>query len=119
MQLSDVAARLDCVLKGEGGIEIRGVVGIDEAEPGHLTFVSNPKYAAKARTTKASAVIVSLDFPEIDHPTLRSGNPYLTFARAVELFYAGPIVNVRPLAPGRYEFFDDFHQEARGVLIVE
>jgi hypothetical protein len=28
-------------------------------------------------------------------------------------------VNVRPLAPGRYEFFDDFHQEARGVLVVE
>jgi UDP-3-O-[3-hydroxymyristoyl] glucosamine N-acyltransferase len=89
--LSDVAARLDCILKGEGGIEIRGVVGIDEAEPGHLTFVSNPKYAAKARTTKASAVIVSLDFPEIERPTLRSGNPYLSFARAVELFYSAPV----------------------------
>src|SRR5690348_13043232 len=23
-------------------------------------------------------------------------------------------VNVRPLAPGRYEFFDDFHHETRG-----
>jgi len=29
------------------------------------------------------------------------------------------VVNVRPLAAGRYEFFDDFHQEARGVLVVE
>jgi hypothetical protein len=29
------------------------------------------------------------------------------------------IVNVRPLAPGRYEFFDDFHQETRGALIVQ
>lgn len=28
-------------------------------------------------------------------------------------------VNVRALAPGRYEFFDDFHQETRGVLTVE
>lgn len=91
MQLSDVAARLDCILKGNGGIEVRGVVGIDEAEAGHLTFVSNPKYAAKARTTKASAVIVSLDFPEIERPTLRSGNPYLSFARAVELFYSAPL----------------------------
>jgi UDP-3-O-[3-hydroxymyristoyl] glucosamine N-acyltransferase len=91
VQLSDVAARLDCILKGNGGIEVRGVVGIDEAEAGHLTFVSNPKYAAKARTTKASAVIVSLDFPEIERPTLRSGNPYLSFARAVELFYSAPL----------------------------
>lgn len=29
------------------------------------------------------------------------------------------IVNVRALAPGRYEFFDDFHPEARGVLTVQ
>jgi len=29
------------------------------------------------------------------------------------------VVNVRALAPGRYEFFDDFHQETRGILVVE
>ena len=28
-------------------------------------------------------------------------------------------VRVRPLAPGRYEFFDDFHQQTRGTLVVE
>jgi hypothetical protein len=28
-------------------------------------------------------------------------------------------VNVRALAPGRYEFFDDFHQETRGTLNVQ
>ena len=95
MKLTDIAARLDCVLKGDGDVEITGVTGIEEAAAGHLTFVSNPKYAGKARTTKASAVIVSLDFPDIDSATLRSGNPYLTFARAVELFYEAP----RP-APG-------------------
>src|SRR6185436_9327953 len=83
-------ARLNCDLRGNGDAEIIGVVGIDEAESGHLTFVSNPKYAAKARTTKASAVIVSPDFPEIETATLRSANPYLTFAHAVALFYQAP-----------------------------
>jgi uncharacterized protein (DUF58 family) len=29
------------------------------------------------------------------------------------------VVNVRPLAPGRYEFFDDFHQQTRGTLVVQ
>ena len=29
------------------------------------------------------------------------------------------VINVRPLAPGRYEFFDDFHQQTRGVLVVK
>src|SRR5207247_1172980 len=83
-------ARLECILQGNGDLEITAVTGIDEAGPGNLTFVSNPKYAAKARTTRASAVIVSNDFPEIDSATLRSSNPYLAFALAVELFYQPP-----------------------------
>src|SRR6516162_1063407 len=29
------------------------------------------------------------------------------------------VINIRPLAPGRYEFMDDFHQETRGMLIVQ
>ena len=29
------------------------------------------------------------------------------------------VINIRPLAPGRYEFMDDFHQETRGTLIVQ
>jgi UDP-3-O-[3-hydroxymyristoyl] glucosamine N-acyltransferase len=90
VKLRQVAARLDCVLNGAGDIEIIGVAGIDDAVAGQLTFVSNPKYAARARTTKAGAVIVSNDFPEIPTPTLRSANPYLAFARAVELFYDAP-----------------------------
>ena len=90
VKLSEIAARLDCLLKGRGDLEITGVVGIEDADAGHLTFVSNPKYAAKTRTTKASAIIVSPDFPEIETATLRTPNPYLTFARAVELFYQPP-----------------------------
>jgi UDP-3-O-[3-hydroxymyristoyl] glucosamine N-acyltransferase len=90
VKLSEIAARLNCVLAGDGNVDITQVLGIDEAGPGHLTFVSNPKYAAKARTTKASAVIVSPDFPEVPAATLRHTNPYLTFARALELFYQAP-----------------------------
>jgi len=28
------------------------------------------------------------------------------------------IVHVRPLAPGRYNFFDDFHRQTQGFLVV-
>lgn len=28
-------------------------------------------------------------------------------------------VNIRPLAAGRYRFFDDFHEETQGFLVVE
>jgi UDP-3-O-[3-hydroxymyristoyl] glucosamine N-acyltransferase len=95
VKLSEIASRLDCVLQGDGDIDIAGVVGIDDAESGHLTFVSNPKYVGKARTTQASAIIVAPDFGDLPIATLRHANPYLIFARAIELFYQPPVA-----APG-------------------
>ena len=70
--------------------EISGVAGIEHAAAGQLTFVSNPKYNAAAKTTKASAVIVSENFPAIETGMLRSKNPYLAWAKAIELFYQPP-----------------------------
>jgi hypothetical protein len=29
------------------------------------------------------------------------------------------IVNLRPLPPGQYQFFDDFHQETTGTLVIQ
>jgi UDP-3-O-[3-hydroxymyristoyl] glucosamine N-acyltransferase len=89
MKLSALASALDARLEnGPPDTDITGVSGIEQARPGELTFVSNPKYAAAARTTRASAVIVSEDFPAIPAAMLRTKDPYLTFARALELFYA-------------------------------
>jgi UDP-3-O-[3-hydroxymyristoyl] glucosamine N-acyltransferase len=91
MKLSEINRILGTRLEnGAPETEIRGVAGIETAGPGQLTFIANPKYAAAARTTKASAVIVSEDFPALKTAMLRSKNPYLDFARALELFYQPP-----------------------------
>ncbi|HVN18068.1 MAG TPA: UDP-3-O-(3-hydroxymyristoyl)glucosamine N-acyltransferase [Dongiaceae bacterium] len=88
MKLSAIASALDVRLEnGSPDTDIRGLNGIDQAGPGDLTFVSNPKYAAAARSTRASAVIVSEDFPAIPSAMLRAKDPYLSFARALELFH--------------------------------
>ncbi len=89
MELSKIASAIGARLDGNDA-EITGVAGIEEAGAGQLTFVANPKYAAAARTTKASAVIVANDFPALSVATLRSANPYLAFAHAIELFYHPP-----------------------------
>jgi UDP-3-O-[3-hydroxymyristoyl] glucosamine N-acyltransferase len=89
MRLSGIATAIGARLQGED-LEISAIAGIDHAKPGELTFVSNPKYVAAARTTKASAVIVADDFPPLERPTLRTRDPYLAFARALELFYEPP-----------------------------
>jgi UDP-3-O-[3-hydroxymyristoyl] glucosamine N-acyltransferase len=88
MKLSTIAAALEVRLEnGSPETEISGLNGVAEAGPGELTFVSNPKYAGAARTTRASAVIVGEDFPAIPTAMLRSKDPYLSFARALELFH--------------------------------
>ncbi len=91
MKLSDIAKALDAHLdNAQPDTEIRGVAGIEHAGPGQLTFVSNPKYNAAAKTTNASAVIVSENFPAISTGMLRSKSPYLAWAKAIELFYQPP-----------------------------
>lgn len=90
MKLSQIAQELKCALEGDGSLEISGVASLDEAGPGELTFLSNPKYASKLRVTKASAIIVSKEAPTLSVSTLRSDNPYLTFAKSIELFYSNP-----------------------------
>lgn len=101
MKLIAIASALNARLEnGSADIDITGVAGIEQAGPGQLTFVSNPKYAAAAKTTKASAVIVAEDFPAIAGAMLRSKNPYLAWAKALELFYQPPqyAVGVHPTA---------------------
>src|SRR5437667_7098584 len=91
MKLGQIASTLSVKLEnGSPDTEISGVAGIEEAGPGQLTFLANPKYAAAAKTTKATAIIVAEDFPALSAATLRSRNPYLSFARALELFYRPP-----------------------------
>ena len=91
MKLAEIASLLGATLENaDPETEIVAVAGIEEASTGELTFVANPKYAAAAKTTAASAVIVSEDFPAIATAMLRSKNPYLAFARAIDLFYKAP-----------------------------
>ena len=91
MKLSQLSQALGTKIEnGSPDTEIQGVAGIEQAGPGQLTFVSNPKYAAAARTTKASAVIVAEDFPAITTAMLRSNNPYLAWAKALALFHQPP-----------------------------
>jgi UDP-3-O-[3-hydroxymyristoyl] glucosamine N-acyltransferase len=90
MKLATLAGHLKATLQGDPSAEITRVAGIETAAPGDLTFVSNPKYSSLARTTKATAILVEPNFPEIPTATLRIENPYLAFARAIELFYQAP-----------------------------
>ncbi len=90
---------MECRLEGAAGsadIEIARVAAIDHAGPGDLTFVANPKYAALVPRTRASAVILGADGPaSAPCAILRSEQPRLAFARAIDL-----LVPEAPVPPG-------------------
>ena len=90
MKLADLAAHLGATLSGDPDAEVTSAAGLEDAQPGQLAFVANPKYTALARTTRATAVVVEPAFEQIAAATLRVANPYLAFARALELFYQPP-----------------------------
>lgn len=96
MNLSGIAQKLGCRLDGDGSTPIHGVAGIEHAEAGQITFLANRRYFPLLKTTRASAVLVEdgisiqrdASMPRL--AALRTPNPYLAFAHAIELFYQPP-----------------------------
>src|SRR5215472_1252285 len=126
MRLGDIALRLECKLEGPEGLEITGVAGLEEASETELTFLANPKYHRKALQSRAAAIIVGSqdDFP--NRPLLRSRNPYLAFAHALQLFVtpARPPAGIHPtavIAPdakiGHRPFIDPYVVIEEGVAL--
>ena len=94
MNLRDLAVALGCEIfvhgGDDGGLEITGVAGMEQAAQDQLTFLANPKYAHKVKQTQAGAILVTKPMDGIAPAQLISANPYLDFARALELFYRPP-----------------------------
>lgn len=90
MKLSELAAKTGAICNsGDANIEIEGAAGLDQAELGQVTFLSNPRYASRVAATRASAVYVgeNVEVPRPDLAALRAKDPYLAFTRALRLFH--------------------------------
>ena len=93
MKLQDIAAKVGARLEpADAAVEITGVASIESATPGQITFIAEAKYETAARTTRASAIIVDEAFPALENgrAVLRTRNPKLAYARAVELLHQPP-----------------------------
>ncbi|MDE6195057.1 MAG: UDP-3-O-(3-hydroxymyristoyl)glucosamine N-acyltransferase [Muribaculaceae bacterium] len=91
MTTGALASLIKGVVDGDPDIVLNGFAKIEEAGPGQLTFIANPKYAHFIESTKASAVLVSTAF---DHPNpngvtlLRVDDPYATLAELLRAIQA-------------------------------
>jgi UDP-3-O-[3-hydroxymyristoyl] glucosamine N-acyltransferase len=87
MKVSEIANRLGLGLVGDPEVEILGVAPLDRATGSDLSFLSNPKYREAARVSAAGALLVSEGESLPGRTLLFCPNPYLAFAKALELFH--------------------------------
>ncbi|MFZ5981947.1 MAG: UDP-3-O-(3-hydroxymyristoyl)glucosamine N-acyltransferase [Candidatus Zixiibacteriota bacterium] len=85
--LSELAGTLSARLEGDGRTEITGVAPIEKARVGDISFVANKKYLKYIDTTEASALVLRPDTACHRCPALYHEDPYLTFARIIDLFF--------------------------------
>ena len=88
--LKELAEYLGGDLRGDGDVRVSGVAGLDEAKHCHISFLANPKYAARVESTGAGAVLLPPGAETHGKNAIFLANPYLGFAKLVTLFYVRP-----------------------------
>lgn len=79
-------------VEGDENLKITGFAKIEEAKPGEISFIANPKYARHIHDTMASVVLVSEDFDpegETGITLIRVRDPYKSLADLLTAFEAG------------------------------
>ncbi len=88
--IRQIASLIGAEIEGDDSQPIHMLAKIQDAKPGQISFLSNPKYENFIYTTRASAVIVSKNFePKENIPTtlLRVGDPYSSFTTLLEEYH--------------------------------
>lgn len=109
-----IAAFLGGTVEGDGDIKVNTFAKIEEAGPGCLTFLANPKYTHYIYTTGASAVLVSNSFEaegDISAALIRVENPYEALSRLMRM--VDQVLNPQPAGVEQPSFVAD------GVTVPE
>lgn len=88
--IEQIAAMLGGQVKGDGQGKISMLGKIQDAKPGQISFLSNPKYEQYIYTTQASAVIVKKDFvakKDIATTLILVDDPYSSFTVLLEEYH--------------------------------
>ena len=102
IRLDELAARVGAAFEGDGGTLIDRVATLENAGPGAIAFLANPKYRAQLTSTHAAAVIVAPGAAvDTALPKLVVPNPYATYAKVAAMLNpaAAPIPGVHAFGP--------------------
>jgi UDP-3-O-[3-hydroxymyristoyl] glucosamine N-acyltransferase len=91
MKLKELAEITGGKIIGNEDVEISGVAGINDAGPGDITYLANPKKLKDIAGLKASAFIVNEKMEGLPATMLLVDNPQYAFAKSLEVFYRKPV----------------------------
>lgn len=84
----DLAMCCGGIVEGDSDVMVSDFAKIEEAGPGDLSFIANPKYAHYASSTGASVLLVSKTFEapsDLKATLVRVDDPYSSLARLMEM----------------------------------
>lgn len=87
----ELAEHLGGAVRGDGACRVNGLAPLETATPDKVTFLANPKYAAKVADTNAGAVLMAPGGESYGRTVIEVANPYLAFAKLLTLFYVQPL----------------------------
>lgn len=85
--LGQIAGLIGGKIEGNADLKVSTISSIEDAKPGSISFLSNPKYEPHIYNTKASGVIVNQDFKpskEVPAALIRVENSYLAFTALLQ-----------------------------------
>lgn len=88
--IQQIAAMLGGQVRGNDQVKINMLAKIQDAKPGQIAFLSNPKYEQFIYSTQASAVIVKHDFQprkELQTALILVDDPYSSFTVLLEEYH--------------------------------
>ncbi|MEI9920720.1 MAG: UDP-3-O-(3-hydroxymyristoyl)glucosamine N-acyltransferase [Bacteroidota bacterium] len=88
--VKQIATMLGGEVQGDEHAKINMLAKIQDAKPGQIAFLANPKYESFIYTTQATAVIVKKDFQpkkEISSTLILVENPYSSFTALLEEYH--------------------------------
>jgi UDP-3-O-[3-hydroxymyristoyl] glucosamine N-acyltransferase len=95
--LKDLGAYVGGKVIGDGDVVIHKVAAIDEAGPGEITFLNNPRYQRFLPKCRASAVIVGTGVVKAANFAclnfLETADPYIAFAKILNVLVPQPQYN--------------------------
>ncbi len=98
-----MALLLAGAVQAQQGVSVELAVRNHRFEPAEIHAPANRPIVLNIRNLDAAAI-------EFESVSLR--------VEKVIAAHGQGVINLRPLQPGRYNFFDDFHQETQGTLVV-